>query len=257
MRSKWIVDAAVVGALNLELADEGSEARRLSSWPIDRCFVYLDVSDFSQQRPGQQSLIIRSIISMARNWTYWNRGFALAAYLAVEAMLCIGDGYIFVLKEPKHGAYFAAYLATLVEERVARGLEPVEFHFRIGVHFGPVYCFWDWGRGGAEDVQKPLIHPETMDRNERGDWNFIGEGINGGQRVLAAAGKDTDDVLFISGQVRSKLMAEADGIHECRPILDFLVNRGRHADKHGRRWRLYEVNHPRACDRSLPLAALT
>ncbi len=174
------------------------------------------------------------------------------AFQAVEAMLCIGDGYIFVLKDPKHAVYFAAWLASLMEARVARHSEPVDFHFRMGVHFGPVYCFWDWGRGGPEDPSKPLIRPDTMERNERGDWNFIGEGINGGQRVLAAAGKNTDDVLFISGEVRRALTAEDDGSEPCRSILDSLVNRGRHNDKHGRAWRLYEVSHTKLCGKALP-----
>jgi hypothetical protein len=255
MRSKWMVETGVLGALNGQLPNENSDVRRLSSWPIDRCFVYVDVSDFSLHRPGQQSLIIRSIISMVRNWKYWNLGFALFAFQALEAMLCIGDGYIFVLKDPKHAVYFAAYLANLIEVRVARRREPVDFHFRIGVHFGPVYCFWDWGRGGPEHEKQALVKPETMERNERGDWNFIGEGINGGQRVLAAAGKETDDVVFISGQVKRKLTEEDDGTHPCRGILDSLVNRGRRADKHGSYWRIYEVNHTSLCGKELSSGA--
>jgi hypothetical protein len=189
---------------------------------------------------------------MARNWKYWNSGFALAAFQAVEAMLCIGDGYIFVLREPKHATYFAAYMANLIEVRVARRLEPVDFHFRMGVHFGPVYCFWDWGRGGPDDPKQPLVRSDTMERNERGDWNFIGEGINGGQRVLAAAGKDTDDVLFISGQVKRELTAVDDGTFPIRAILDSLVNRGRRTDKQGRSWRLYELNHMQLCGKDMP-----
>jgi hypothetical protein len=252
MRSKWIVDVGDLGALNGQLSNESHDVRRLSSWPIDRCFVYVDVSDFSLQRPGQQSLIIRSLISMARNWKYWRNGFALAAYQAVEAMLCIGDGYIFVLKDPKNAAYFAAYMANLIEVRVARRSEPVDFHFRMGIHFGPVYCFWDWGRGGPEDANQPLVRADTMERNERGDWNFIGDGINGGQRVLGAAGKDTDDVLFISGQVKRELTAADDGTLPCRAILDSLVNRGRRSDKHGRYWRLYELNHTQLCGKEMP-----
>jgi hypothetical protein len=243
MRSKWMINMVDLHALNGELADDNSEVRRLSSWPIERCFVYLDVSDFSLQRPGQQALIIRSIISMARNWKYWRTGFALAAFQAVEAMLCIGDGYIFVLKDPKHATYFAAYLANMIEARVARRREPVDFHFRMGVHFGPVYCFWDWGRGGPEETKKPIVDTATNQRNERGDWNYIGEGINGGQRVLGAAGKETDDVVFLSGQVKRELKAHNDGTLPCTSILGSLVNRGRHIDKHGGHWRLYELNH--------------
>jgi hypothetical protein len=188
---------------------------------------------------------------MVRNWKYWNRDFAHFAFQALEAMICIGDGYIFVLKEPKHAADFAADLANLIEVRVARRCEPVDFHFRIGVHFGPVYCFWDWGRGGPEDANQAMIKRDTMERNERGDWNFIGEGINGGQRVLAAAGKETDDVVFISGQVKRRLTEEDDGTYPCRAILDSLMNRGRRTDKHDRYWRLYEVNHTSLCGKEL------
>jgi hypothetical protein len=257
MRSKWIVDRGDLGALNGQLADESSDVRRISSWPIERCFVYIDVSDFSLHRAGQQALVIRSIISMVRNWNYWNTGFSLFAFQAIEAMLCIGDGYIFVLKDPKYAVWFAAHLANLIEIRVSRRSEPVDFHFRMGVHSGPVYCFWDWGRGGPEDSNERLVNPTTMERNERGDWNFIGEGINGGQRVLAAAGKEIDDVLFVSGEVKSKLTAEDDGTSPCRAILDSLVNRGRRTDKHGKYWRLYEVNHAQLCGKQMPAAVYT
>ena len=50
---------------------------------------------------------------------------------------------------------------------------------------GPVYTFWDTGRGA---------------------WNYIGEGINGGNRVLGVIGKDQDDVVFVSAEVRQELI---------------------------------------------------
>jgi hypothetical protein len=208
--------------LHDDLMKEDNEIRRLSTWPIDRCFVYLDVSDFSKYLPGQQMLIICSIVQVTEDWRYWNFGPALEAFKGLESKICIGDGYIFVLKDPELAAYFAAYLATLIEKLVAEERLPVDFHFRMGVHRGPVFSFWDPGRKG---------------------WNYIGEGINGGQRVLSAIGKDTDDVLFISGQMRQALTATGHKLSLSLAILGALHNRGRKADKHGNLWRVYEVNH--------------
>jgi hypothetical protein len=231
--------------------------RRLSTWPIDRCFAYIDVSDFSQQRPGQQALIINSIIKLVRDWRYWNFGPAFLAWKDLEAMLCIGDGYIFVLKDAVHATYFAAHLAELLEVRVARRLEPVDFHFRMGVHIGPVYCFWDWGRGGRDHSPRGEDPGKQLERKELGDWNYIGDGINGGQRVLAAVGKETDDTVFISGEVKRALTARDDDAAPCRAILDSLINRGRREDKHKRPWRVYEVNHGALCGGQLPREALS
>jgi class 3 adenylate cyclase len=184
--------------------------------------VYLDVSDYSKYPPGQQVLVINSIVRIVKEFDFWNMGCAIEAYQAVDGMICIGDGYIFVIKDPVTAAYFAAHLAYLIEALVARRHLPVPFHFRMGAHRGPVYSFWDPGRN---------------------NWNYIGEGINGGQRVLSAIGKDADDVLFVSGQMREALTAQDNGYSPCRQILSALHNRGRRADKHGNLWRVYEVNH--------------
>jgi hypothetical protein len=255
-KSSWLVPDRVLSSLNVKLADDCSDVRRLSTWPITRCFVYVDVSDFSQHRPGQRALIIGSLVSMIRNWDYWNSAFASFAWKDLEAMLCIGDGYIFVLQDVAHATYFAAYLAQLIEVRVAPRLVPVEFHFRMGVHVGPVYCFWDWGRGGREGTGLVVERGGMLQRTEVGDWNYIGAGINGGQRVLAAIGKESDDVLFISGQARQALTEKDDGTSPVREILDSLLNRGRRADKHNKFWRVYEVNHGALCARVIPAAAL-
>jgi hypothetical protein len=204
------------------LAQEDDPIRRLSTCTIDRCFVYIDISDFSKYPPGQEVLIVNSILGVTEEPRYWTPGPALQAWHAVETKMCIGDGYIFVLRDPMLAVYFAAYLAQVLEVMVARRRMPVDFHFRMGVHIGPVYSFWDPG-------QK--------------DWNYIGDGINGGQRVLSAIGKETDDVLFISGQVRQALTANNDDGDPYPRILASLQNRGRRADKHGMPWRVYEVNH--------------
>jgi class 3 adenylate cyclase len=110
----------------------------------------------------------------------------------------------------------------VIEVMVAKRIVPVEFHFRMGVHVGLVYCFWDAGRNG---------------------WNYAGSGINGGSRVLSAIGKDTDDVLFISAEVRQQIIAANDQTSVFRDLIANLHNRGRRNDKHGNSWRVYEVNH--------------
>jgi class 3 adenylate cyclase len=206
-----------------ELDDEASDLRRLSNWPIRRTFVFVDISDFSKYRPGQQALMVTALTGIVRRHDFWSGGpFAERALEDLEAMLCVGDGYIFVFTDSAHATYFAANLASLIEMLVARALVPVEIHFRMGVHVGPVYCFWDPGRE---------------------DWNYIGEGINGGQRVLSVIGRETDDVLFISSRVRQELLASSDEGCAARLILANAQNKGRRLDKHSNPWRVYEVNH--------------
>jgi hypothetical protein len=253
-KSRWLIGESDHASLNSQLPNDCSDIRRLSTLPIERSFVYVDVSDFSKHRPGQQALIIGSLIAMVRNWNFWHGQYALDAWKDLEAMLCIGDGYIFVFKDVVYATYFAAHLSQIIEVRVARKLVPVEFHFRMGVHVGPVFCFWDWGRGGREIGEERTIADSggNLQRTELGDWNYIGDGINGGQRVLAAAGKDSDDVLFISGQTRQRLNARHESSLICRSILPMLINRGRKLDKHNNHWRVYELNHTGLCGGNLP-----
>ena len=209
--------------LSAELDDEESDIRRLSNRPIRRAFVFVDISDFSEFRPGQQALMVTALAAIVRRRDFWQGDpSGERALRDVEAMLCVGDGYIFVFRSSMHATYFAAHLASLIEMLVARGLVPVEFHFRMGVHVGEVYCFWDPGRN---------------------DWNYIGEGINGGQRVLSVIGRETDDVLFISARVRQDLLASSGEESVARLILANAQNKGRRHDKHGVPWRTYEVNH--------------
>jgi hypothetical protein len=120
--SKAFVTGRLLDALQEELVrgDENSSVRRLSTWPIQRAFVYLDVSDFSKYPPGQEVLIINSIVGIVEHPDYWSALLAYEARNSVEAMLCIGDGYIFVIKNPVLATFFAAYLARLTEILVAR-----------------------------------------------------------------------------------------------------------------------------------------
>jgi class 3 adenylate cyclase len=206
-----LVPLAVLQEMQALMSDQNSEVRRLSSLPIVRAFVYLDISDFSQLPTGVQLLVIQSLVKLAAQ-AEKTIGYA-------EAKLCIGDGYIYVWDDAVGATRFAGALAREIEDAVAKGRAP-EFHFRIGVHIGPVRCFRDPGRNG--------------------DWNYVGDGINGGNRVLSAIGKETDDVVFVSGQVRTAILKN-DSINKL--IVPHLLNRGRKADKHGRHWRVYEYHH--------------
>jgi hypothetical protein len=204
------------------LKDDNDAIRRVSTLPIDRTFVYLDVSDFSKEKAGVQNIIINSIIHMVDDEQPWSSGFPSYGKNGLETSICIGDGYIFVHRTPETAVYFAAWLCYLIDNLRARKRLPGSFHYRTGVHVGPVYCFWDIPRKA---------------------WNYIGDGINGGQRILAAIGKDTDDVMFLSDAVRSSLLALSDNRPYIVRILSALHNRGRRADKHGNPWRVYELNH--------------
>jgi class 3 adenylate cyclase len=225
-----MVSPYVLSELNAALADDNSDVRRISSWTIDRTFVYLDISDFSKFSPAREAIVINSLVFTVKDHPLW-KGYAAALREKLEAWLCIGDGYIFVFREAVHGAFFAAYLAALIEVLVTKDRLPVEFHFRIGVHIGPVYSFWDPGRK---------------------DWNYIGDGINGGQRVLSAVGKEYDDVIYISGEVRERILASISPGFPHPQLLNNMHNRGRKPDKHGNLWRVYEVSHMAVCREWLP-----
>jgi hypothetical protein len=223
------VPQSVLDALNADLGDENREARWVSSLGVRRTFVYLDVSSFSSFKPGQQSLVINGLLSLIGKKELWP-DFLERLRNDFEAMLCIGDGYIFVFRNAVRGTYFAAWLAHLIELQSANDQLPVEFHFRMGVHAGHVYTFWDPGRR---------------------DWNYIGEGINGGQRVLGVIDKKYDDVIYVSDRVRKIIRksrdADEEGFKDENNVLSHLANRGRQLDKHGNAWRVYELNHTAFC----------
>ena len=135
-----------------ELKGEPSCFRKLSDWPITRAFVYLDISDFSQVDALHQAVVIDSLISLIQEDHHW-ANCPEDWRAGCESKLCIGDGYIFVFDDAVSATWFAAHLADLIEYFVAHDALPVKFHFRMGVHVGEVYCFWDFGRD---------------------DWNYIG-----------------------------------------------------------------------------------
>src|SRR5882672_4631325 len=218
----------LLGALNTDLQDDKSPIRRLSSWPISRTFVCIDVSDFSKIPAGHQALLISSINKIVReeDWPIAKIG----TYL--EAQLCIGDGYIYVCSDPRLATFFGARLAHLIDRAVAEKQVPVEFHYRMGIHVGEVHTFWDPGRN---------------------NWNYIGDGINGATRVLQAIGKDVDDVVFVSGKIREQFLGDPNEdpmLHSqdtsenlYTVIRDHLDNKGRRKDKHDEIWRVYQMNH--------------
>ncbi len=206
-----------------EIANEDSELRKYTTVPIDRSFSYIDISDYSKFTSLEQVRVIKDLVDMS---DYVEQLLGLFGRLpgGIEAKLCLGDGYIFVFKSVIEAVLFSAQLANLIEIAVATKKVAVPMHFRMGVHVGSVYFFFDPGRK---------------------DWNYCGDGINGGSRVLQAIEKEKDDVVFISGQARNRLieMASNNTDFHLWSIINSLVNRGRRNDKHGNPWRVYEFNH--------------
>jgi class 3 adenylate cyclase len=205
----------------------------VSSRPVKRAFVYLDVSGFSKYAPGQEALIINTLVRLVHDPSAWKDPGAADALQNQEAELCIGDGYIYVFPDPLKATVFASWLAELIQQLVARreqmgprGL-PVAFHFRMGVHYGPVYRFWDPGRRG---------------------WNYIGDGINGGNRVLSVIDKKYDDILFVSDAVVNEFIARRPLASIYASVRSCLENRGRQEDKHGKWWRVFLLNHTKLCE---------
>jgi hypothetical protein len=221
------VDEKLLEKLFQSLQRDDSEIRCLSSFPVDRTFVYVDISGFSQHPVGHQVLLINWLNKLTSNVNLWGVGPAQLALADREASLCIGDGYIFVFRKPSLATFFSGYLAGMIEHLVARKLVTPEFHFRISAHTGPVFRFWDgWGDTKAAGA---------------GRWNYVGRGITDGERVLSAIGKDRDDVVFISAETRKQIMAHESS--SLFPLIPYLKNRGRHADKHGQLRRVYELDH--------------
>lgn len=225
------VTKALYHKMNTELRDPESECFKCSSLQVDKTFVYVDVSGFSQHPVGHQLAIINWLAGVSSS--AHNRERMPDVYEDLEASICIGDGYIFVFNVPHFAALFAAYVATCIEHLVAMK-ELIEFHFRMSVHTGPVYRFWDRAKEPSE-----------------GRWNYIGRGITDGQRTLESMGKKKDDVVYLSAETRAQIRAAADKTGRKQWIFDatpWLDNRGSRADKHGKMRRLYEVNHTRWID---------
>ncbi|MFT3882834.1 MAG: hypothetical protein QM703_24665 [Gemmatales bacterium] len=208
---------------NAAILDEESLLRKFSTLPLERTFVYIDISEYSRYSALEQSYVLKDLLDMS---SFVEKLLSSYGRLngGIEAKLCLGDGYIYVFRSVLEAFLFSVHLASLIELAVSNNNTTVPIHFRIGVHSGDVYFFHDPGRNG---------------------WNYCGDGINGGCRVLQAIEKDKDDVVFISSQSRNRLLSMI-GEKSDEMVWKFvntLVNRGRRADKHGNLWRVYEVSH--------------
>lgn len=221
-RTQAMVSRSVLKLLEAELNNESSQLRMLSSWPVSRTFVYVDISDFSQSDPAEQLIIINQLGRTVHGDDGWF-GPGDFARASIETSICTGDGYVFVFSEPSSAVFFAAYLACRIEQLVASKAD-VEYHFRIGVHTGPVFRFWEKTWNGP------------------GKWNYTGAGINDARRVLEAIGRDQDDVVFVSSETRAAMITTMQS-GDFSGGVKRLHNRGRRRDKHGGMRRLYELNH--------------
>ena len=222
--------------LNNALPDENSEVRQLSSLPVERTFLYVDIVKFSKHVVGRQLVIINSLIRIASDKRLWLAGkdeahsFTVASFKDREASLCIGDGYIFVFGNAARAAFFAAFLADTIERLIADN-RVIDFHFRISINTGLVYRFWD-----------PFHH--DLGQIKAGRWNYVGHGITDGERGLAAIGKDKEDIIYMSSETRRKILAEYQSNRNSPyNAIRWLQNRGRQQDKHELMRGFYEVNH--------------
>lgn len=199
-----------------------ADLRSLTDGPMERTFVYLDISDFSTHTQDEQANIIRSLVMLVENDNNWNcKSVWRDLRSHMEAQLCIGDGYIFVFVNPGSAALFAAHLANLIERVTAMKGFDTGFHFRASVHSGEVNRFYDPGRR---------------------DWNYVGEGINGGNRVLNAMGKDRDDTVYVSEKLRYDVL-NASSSALTQSLIDSFTNMGRVKDKHKKPWRVFMMDH--------------
>jgi hypothetical protein len=233
-RLPFFVGDTLLNDLNAALSEEYSDVRRLSSQQVERTFVYVDIAKFSKHPVGRQLCIINSLIRVVRDKSLWLAGkeepssFTFGSLKALEASLCIGDGYIFVFKNAAKAAFFAAYLSDTIERLIADD-RIVDFHFRMSINTGLVYTFWD---------------PYHQDSSEAGRWNYVGQGITDGERVLTAIGKDKEDIIYVSAETRRKILSEYQNDRNSPyNATRWLQNRGRQADKHDVLRGLYEINH--------------
>src|SRR5262249_19665404 len=127
--SLLLVSEELYQVLCRDIEDDKSLIRRHSSRPIERAFVFVDVSDFSKLASGVQLLVVLALVRLSR--------VSQERVRDAEAQLCIGDGYVYVFEDPVMATFFAVELAKEIEQAVAANAAP-DFHFRIGVHAGRV-----------------------------------------------------------------------------------------------------------------------
>ena len=61
-----VVSPDLHGALLHDIQNDCDDIRRLSSWPIERTFVYVDISNFSSYVPAQQAIVINDLIQLTK-----------------------------------------------------------------------------------------------------------------------------------------------------------------------------------------------
>jgi class 3 adenylate cyclase len=227
-----MVSESLLAELHAELEDPESDVAKVSCIPTKRCFLYVDISEFSKMKPGIQLTAVTDLLHLTLDETHWRSPMiaAPAALQDVEARLCIGDGYICVLRNATLAAYFAAHLAHLIEaKRAPRARTFTHFHYRMGLHIGPVRRLW-----------------EITHQGDPGRWNYIGDGINDGQRVLSVINSDKstpdlDDVIYLSEELKVEIQRCQSELGEL--VLRNLQERGRPEDKHGLKWRVHQLSH--------------
>jgi len=219
-----LVLRAIKEDIENDLRNAESELSGFATRSIMRTFVYFDISEFTTYQPVQQLLINKSLMNLVNAQHFKSLcNHSASSYDDLETSICIGDGFIYVFKKVISALYFAAVLGVMLEKKVSRNELPVKYHFRQGIHYGGVYRFYDQDRKG---------------------WNYIGDGINGAARIFESIEKSVDDVIYLSEECRSKLVAIKGDEAEIYPTPDLIkamINRGRISDKHGKKWRRYEL----------------
>ena len=75
-------------------------------------------------------------------------------------------------------------------------------------------------------------------------YNYVGDGINGGARVMEGIEKKFRDVLYISEDLRERIIDD--------DLCDHTSHRGAVEDKHHKEWILYELEFFKTFVKTLP-----
>lgn len=93
-RPRIWVTRSVFDALQQDILDEDSEVRKITAVPVERTFVYLDISDVSQYPPAQQALAVNALGQIVTDEARWDRTFTRASrrlyVLAMDTSLSSG-----------------------------------------------------------------------------------------------------------------------------------------------------------------------
>lgn len=216
--------------------DDQSDVFRLSQAKLVRTFVYFDISAFSSMSAKNQYYAMTFVTKCLDHFETTYQGYKY------ETRLCIGDGYILVFKRPTDACVFASILGVVMDRGEPKRRIGLEINFRIGIHMGKVRCYWDKRLG------------------TKGGWNYVGDAINGGQRIVAMVKDDKlDNAIYISSQVYRVCYPSGTQSRETdlgQKITSCCLNRGTHEDKHHNAWRVYQLNHA-ACAQEIGVQKIT